>query len=180
MKQDDVRRLHFGCGWTIAPGWINSDILQAPGIDVSCDIRKGLPLADDTFDYVAAHHAMQDLKIYEQVDALKELRRVLKPGGVLRLGLPDFDKFVAAYQRGDGSFFFVHDWDTIDGNFFTHLLWYNITQTPMTSRFMEELLRKAGFSRVEHVRFKQTRSRWAEIAELDGREAESFYVEAWK
>jgi SAM-dependent methyltransferase len=174
------RRLHFGCGWTIAPGWINCDIFRAPGLDLCADIRQGLPLVEQSIDCIASHHAMQDLKIYEQVPALAELRRVLKPGGVLRLGLPDFDIFVAAYQRGDRDFFMIHDWETIDGNFFTHLLWYNITQTPMTKRFMEELLKKAGFARVEHVAFKQTSSRWPQIVELDGRESESFYIEAYR
>ena len=96
------------------------------------------------------------------------------------MGLPDFDVFVAAYQRGDRDFFMVYDWDTIDGNFFTHLLWYNITQTPMTKRFMEELMRKAGFSRVEHVSFKRTSSEWPQIVELDGRESESFYIEGYR
>src|SRR5438045_1818065 len=114
-----LRRLHWGCGWTIAPGWINSDIIDAPGIDVIGDIRKGLPIDSDSIDYMAAHHALQDLKIYEQVDALKELRRILKPGGVVRLSLPDLDKFIAAYQRGDRDYFLIHDWDTLDGNFIT-------------------------------------------------------------
>ena len=176
----NIRRLHWGCGSSIAPGWINSDIIAAPGIDVAGDIRKGLGIDSDSIDYIVAHHALQDLKIYEQVDAIKELHRVLKPGGVVRLSLPDLDKFIAAYQRGDREFFFIYDWDTIDGNFITHMLWYNISQTPMTMRFAEELLKKAGFSRVEHVAYQKTATTWPEITSLDNREAESFFIEAWK
>jgi SAM-dependent methyltransferase len=175
-----IRRLHWGCGRTIAPGWINSDVLEAEGIDLPCNITKGLPLPDAGLDYIACHHALQDLGIYEQVDAMKELRRVLKPGGVLRAGLPDLDLFIAAYQRRDSDFFFVTDWDTIDGNFITHALWYNITRTPMTYPFAEELLKKAGFRRVQRSKYGQTASDWPEIASLDSRESESFFVEAWK
>ena len=36
-----VRRLNWGCGTQPEPGWINSDRKQAPGIDISCDIRDG-------------------------------------------------------------------------------------------------------------------------------------------
>jgi ubiquinone/menaquinone biosynthesis C-methylase UbiE len=176
----EIRRLHWGCGGAIAPGWVNSDVIDAPGIDLVADIRRGLPVPGESFDYIASHHALQDLKIYETVAALRELRRVLRPGGVLRLGLPDMDKLIAAYQRGDRAFFQIYDWETIDGNFITHLLWYNITQTPMTPRFCAELLTKAGFARVRHVTYRQTESNWPEITSPDGREGESFFVEAWK
>ena len=175
-----VRRLHWGCGHTISPGWLNSDVLDAPGIDLSGDIREGLRLEGDSVDYIACHHAFQDLGIYEQVDAMKELHRVLKPGGVLRAGLPDLDLSIAAYQRGDRDFFLIQDWETIDGNFITHMLWYNITKTPMTYRLAEELLKKAGFSRVERSEFGKTGSEWPENRLLDSRENESFFIEAWK
>ena len=39
------------------------------------------------------------------VPVLKELRRTLKPGGVLRLCLPDVDKGIHAYLNGDRSHF---------------------------------------------------------------------------
>ena len=98
---DEIRRLHWGCGASAAPGWINSDIAEGKGVDIVADIRKGLPLESDSFDYAVSHHALVDLGIYEQVPALQELGRVLRPGGVLRLGLPDLDFLIAAYQRGD-------------------------------------------------------------------------------
>ena len=40
---------------------------------------------------------------------LGELRRVLKPGGVLRLGLPDAEKGFNAYLRGDLDYFLIPD-----------------------------------------------------------------------
>jgi len=41
-------RLNWGCGPEPIPGWINSDRLDARGVDLCCDIRDGLPLADAT------------------------------------------------------------------------------------------------------------------------------------
>lgn len=175
-----VRRLHWGCGLLATTGWVNSDIMDTPGVDIVADIRKGLPLPDNDFDYIASQHSLGDLKIYEQVGILKELCRVLRPGGVLRLGLPDLDLLIAAYQKGDTSPFLIHDWETIAGNFITHMLWYNITQTPFTFAFVQELMSKAGFVDIVKCEFRKTASTYLEIVELDGREAESFFVEGSK
>jgi len=96
----EIRRLHWGCNDKTPAGWINSDIKERPGIDLSCDILDGLPLDDESIDYIASQHALQELKITDQEKALRELRRVLKPQGVLRLGLADLDRAIAAYQSG--------------------------------------------------------------------------------
>jgi len=180
QSQVNLRRLHWGCGSITPAGWINSDLEPGPSVDISGNILDGLPLADESIDYISSQHALQDLRIYDQVRAMSELRRVLKPGGVLRLSLPDFDRAMAAYQSGHRDYFMVWDWETISGNFITHILWYNLSQTLFTYEFAEELLRQAGFSEVQRVGYRQTVSRFPEIVDLDSREAESFFVEAFK
>lgn len=175
-----VRRLHWGCGDITPEGWINSDIREGPGIDISCSIFDGLPLEDGSIDYITGQHVLPEIKIYDQVTALSELRRVLKPGGVLRLSLPDLDLAIAAYQSGRREHFDIWDWDTVSGEFITYILWYNHIQTPFTYEFAEELLRKAGFGEVRRVAYRVTESAYPEIVDLDNRERESFYVEAVK
>lgn len=175
-----VRRLHWGCGDVTPAGWINSDISGGPGVDIGCDVLEGLPLEDESIDCISSQHVLPEIHLLSQVDALRELRRVLKPGGVLRLCVPDLDRAIAAYQRGDREYFHTWDWDGIDGNFITHILWYGESRTLFTFGFMEELLRKAGFSDVRRVAYRQTESPHPEIVDLDGREDESFYVEAFK
>src|SRR5688500_3824229 len=96
-SQQQVKRLHWGCGnWTV-PGWINSDIKDGPGIDISCDIRQGLPLDENSIDYAVSIHALPEIPYTDIVPILCELRRVLKVGGVLRLALPDLLKGIKAY-----------------------------------------------------------------------------------
>jgi SAM-dependent methyltransferase len=175
-----TRRLHWGCGSVIAPGWINSDIMDGPGVDIPCDIRRGLPLSDGSVDYIVSHHALPDLGLYDQVPALRELHRVLRPGGVLRLSLPDLDRAIAAYQQGRRAYFHTWEWDSVAGNFITHVLWYGLTRTLFTWEFTEELLRKAGFAEVRRVDYRVTASGTAEIVALDSRPEESLYVEAVK
>jgi ubiquinone/menaquinone biosynthesis C-methylase UbiE len=177
---DEPRRLHWGCGDVRPDGWINSDLAEGPGIDISCSIFDGLPLDDDSIDYITSQHTLPEIRIYEQVAALTELRRVLKPGGVLRMSLPDLDLFIDAYRSGRREAFHIWDWDSVSGNFITHMLWYNTIHTPFTYEFAEELMRKAGFREVRRVGYRETMSGHPEIVELDNRPDESFYVEAVK
>jgi predicted SAM-dependent methyltransferase len=180
--QTTVKRLNWGCGgWTPA-GWINSDIKQGRGIDISADIRQGLPLEDESIDYVVSIHALPEMPYTELVPALQELRRVLKSGGVLRLALPDLLKGVRAYERGDRDYFLVPDEDvkSLGAKLIVQLIWYGYSRTLFTAEFIEEMLLKAGFERVDHCAFRQTRSQFPEIIELDNRENESLFVEAIK
>jgi SAM-dependent methyltransferase len=179
----ETRRLHWGCGGSAAPGWINSDRGEYPGVDLVCDIRDGLPLPGESIEYAVSIHALPEIAYDDLVPALAELRRVLKPGGVLRLGLPDLEKGVDAYRRGDRDYFALvpdEDAQTIGAKLVTQLVWYGYVRTLFVRDFVEEALRKAGFREVHHVGYRETRSSYPDIVELDNREAESLFVEAVK
>jgi predicted SAM-dependent methyltransferase len=178
-----MRRLHWGCG-TITPyGWVNSDIRAAPGVDVVADIRAGLPFPDGEFDYIASIHALPEIPYSELDAALRELCRCLRPGGVLRLGLPDLDKAVQAYVAKDIDYFHLvpdEHVTTLSGKMIVQLTWYGLCRSMFTLEFASELLRRTGFARLEPCSFRQTKSEFPGIVELDNRELESFYVEGTK
>src|SRR4051794_18978696 len=110
MAEPEIKRLNWGSGTEPPADWINCDVKEAPGIDISCDIRGGLPLEDDSIDYAASIHAFPELPCPDVEPAMAELRRVLRPGGVLRLALPDMEKAMNAYRGGDADYFLIpHD-----------------------------------------------------------------------
>lgn len=176
------RRLHWGCGDSAREGWINSDVKRGRGIDLSADIREGLPLADGSIDYAVSVHALQEIPLDQLVPVLSELHRVLAPGGVLRLVLPDLIKGIRAFERGDREYFLVPDEDarSLGAKLVVQLLWYGYSRTLFTPDFIEELLLKAGFVHVEHCNYLETASPYPEITSLDNRERESQFVEATK
>ncbi len=177
-----VRRLNWGCGTHPVPGWLNSDRKQSPGIDLVCDICDGLSLPDDAIDYAVTIHALPEVPYDGLVPALQELRRVLRPGGALRIAVPDLVRGVQAYLAGDRDYFLVPDEDaaSLGGKLATQLVWYGWSRSVFTADFVEELARRAGFHDVRHCLFRETSTGFEEIVALDDRERESVFVEAIK
>jgi len=173
-------RLHLGCGPFASAGWINVDRIALPGVDIVADLCAGLPFAKGSLDGAVAIHVLQDLPWGEVPIALKELRRVLRAGGVLRLGLPDLDRSIDAYRRGDHRHFYVPDQDarSIGAKLVTQIIWYGSVRTPFTYDYAEERLQAAGFRHVECCAFGSSRHGDPALAALDNRERESFFVEA--
>jgi SAM-dependent methyltransferase len=177
-----VRRLNWGCGTDPRPGWINSDRKDRPGIDLSCDLLDGLPLPSESVDYAVSIHALPEVPHPQLVPALEELRRVLKPRGVLRLALPDLDRGIGAYLRGERDYFLIPDEHarSLGGKLGLQLTWYGYSRTLFTTDFIEELLYRAGFPEVRPCAYRTTTSPFPAIVELDNRERESLFVEALK
>lgn len=97
-------RLHIGCGGRIAEGWLNVDKFAASA-DTFLNAYKKFPFNDNTFDYVFSEHMIEHLKIDKVQGFLKEVYRVLKPGGIFRVTCPDLELFVEKYLNSDDEFF---------------------------------------------------------------------------
>jgi SAM-dependent methyltransferase len=175
-----LQRLNWGCGAHTAVGWINSDLKGDGGVDLVADIRQGLPLGSGCIDYAVSVHALPEFGYAELDRVLGELLRVLKPGGVLRLALPDLQNGIDAYMRGDRDYFQVDPKaaSSLGGRFILHMLWYGYSRTLFMPDFAAELLEKAGFVDVHECPFRVTKSEFAEIVALDNRPQESFFIEA--
>jgi len=65
------------------------------------DIKKKLPLRDNSVDYIYCSHVLEHFEKWEAKKILKECRRVLKKRGVLRIVLPDLGKLVKNYDSAD-------------------------------------------------------------------------------
>jgi predicted SAM-dependent methyltransferase len=96
-------RLHLGSGDVIKPGWVNVDL--HPAADVRVDVRRPWPFADGSAAEVYAEHLFEHLAWPGEADHfLAEARRVLAPGGRLRLSVPDLGRHIRAYVEADETF----------------------------------------------------------------------------
>jgi predicted SAM-dependent methyltransferase len=89
-SREGVVRLHLGCGPRIFPGFLNIDGFDDHA-DLKADIRK-LPFPDNHADLIVAIHVFEHFEQWEAVPIAMEWLRVLKPGGVLIMEMPDLDK----------------------------------------------------------------------------------------
>jgi predicted SAM-dependent methyltransferase len=86
--------LHFGAGGVRLPGWLDSDLISG---DIYLDVTRPLPLPSQSVAYAFGEHVIEHIPEAAGVRLLGELRRVLRPGGVLRITTPDLRKIIALY-----------------------------------------------------------------------------------
>jgi len=71
--------------------------LSLPGNIVAHDLTRGLPFADASVDVVYHSHVLEHLDRPLVPVFLAEVRRVLKPGGVHRIVVPDLEQLARLY-----------------------------------------------------------------------------------
>ncbi|GAA4310815.1 class I SAM-dependent methyltransferase [Klenkia terrae] len=94
--------LNLGSGTYNAPGWVNIDLWglhAAWGVqpDVIWDLRRPLPLPDGSVDAVFLEHVLEHLPAPVGLAAVDQAFRLLRPGGVLRISVPDFGRYAREY-----------------------------------------------------------------------------------
>lgn len=93
--------LHLGCGPVAHPRFVNVDAYPYPHVHHVRAIDDLSPFRDGSAALVYACHCLEHFCTAEIPRVLGEWYRVLRPGGILRLSVPDFDRLVAIYAAHD-------------------------------------------------------------------------------
>jgi predicted SAM-dependent methyltransferase len=96
---DRAVRLHIGCGDRFIPGFVHVDIRRLPHVDVVTPLEQLGMFDDDSVTLVYASHVLEHFSRTAIPAVLAEWRRVLRPGGVLRLAVPDFEALISVYRK---------------------------------------------------------------------------------
>jgi predicted SAM-dependent methyltransferase len=96
-------KLHFGCGPNLKPGWLNIDM--EGNVDLQLDLREKLPLRSGSAQICYSEHFFEHLDYpRDALLFLSECFRVLEPGGIFSVGVPDTSWPLSDYvgQGADG------------------------------------------------------------------------------
>jgi SAM-dependent methyltransferase len=109
--------LNVGCGVHFHSHWVNLDVQARSPEVMDFDVRRPLPYAPRTFDMVYHSHVLEHLPRESAPAFIADCRRVLKPGGVLRIVVPDLEQIARHYLRqldaaaaGDAEAARRYDW----------------------------------------------------------------------
>ena len=82
-------KLNLGCGETYLAGYLNVDNRLGPGVDLICDVFNKLPFEDNSVESILAAHILEHVSHSKSKIVLEEWYRVLKPGGNIRIRVPN-------------------------------------------------------------------------------------------
>ena len=101
VAKGDIR-LHLGCGGERKVGWVNIDLLGDP-VDVAWNLAHSLPFDSGSVVAIFHEHLLEHLPLQAGDSFMQECFRVLRPGGILRVGVPDAGRLIQSYA-GDRSY----------------------------------------------------------------------------
>lgn len=143
-------KLHLGCGKRFIPGFVHIDAVDYPHVDHVATIDNLSFIQTDDVDLIYNCHVLEHFKRRDIDRVLREWLRVLKPGGTLRVSVPDFSKLCEVYQRENKL-------DLVIGALFGRQDYlYNIHYNVFDFSSLSKSLELAGFVNVRRYDWHQT------------------------
>lgn len=88
---NNLKKLNLGCGEDKKPGYVNLDFHDHVSPDVVHDLNVfPYPFEDNSFDEIICYHILEHLD--KPFWVMRELHRILKPGGKLFIKVPHFSR----------------------------------------------------------------------------------------
>jgi predicted SAM-dependent methyltransferase len=144
QQRNGTLLVHIGCGDVSSPEFVNVDAQPYPHVHyVRNDITDLSMFTNASVDLVYMCHVLEHVHRKEIFDVLAEFKRVLKPGGVLRISVPDFDRLIAMYED------IGRDPEGVMAPLLgSHANEYDVHYWVFTERSLSGILFKAGFRAV--------------------------------
>jgi len=168
--------LNLGCGHRYHPDWTNIDVAPRGPDVIQHDLSRGVPLSDLSVDVVYHSAVLEHMRLEDATAFMAECYRVLKPGGIVRVGVPDLEKACRLYLSrlasalsGDEVAAYDYDWIMLElfdqavrekrgGDMVKYL-----RQNPLPNeKFVYERIGEEGRQLVQALRIRESEIRNAE------------------
>jgi predicted SAM-dependent methyltransferase len=113
-----MKYLNLGCGKRFHKDWVNLDFVSTNPLVKAHNLLNGIPFENNTFDVVYHSHVLEHFNQVDGKKFIQECYRVLKPGGIIRIAVPDQEHIVRQYlmkleESMEGNAQSQHDYDWI-------------------------------------------------------------------
>jgi predicted SAM-dependent methyltransferase len=143
-------KLHLGCGKRHIPGFLHIDAIDYPHVDHVSTIDNLSFIPPDSVDLIYNCHVLEHFKRRDVGRVLSEWRRVLKPGGMLRISVPDYARLCEVYQK-------YQKLDLVIGALFGRQDYlYNIHYNVFDFAALSHDLESVGFANVRRYDWRET------------------------
>jgi predicted SAM-dependent methyltransferase len=164
--------------------WLNVDGFTDKNVHFLIDISRALPFPSETFEGVFCEHVLEHFSVNDGLKISREVKRILRPGGVFRVVVPDAEYVIRMYLQkpqeliayrgsGDAGETAMEMVNTFFRQRYDHQFLYDWAT-------MEKMLLNAGFDKVSRARFGVPIHLPAITLDDAKYEVESLYVEAMK
>jgi predicted SAM-dependent methyltransferase len=89
--------LNLGCGNHYHKDWVNIDFVSRSKDVIEHNLLGGIPYPDNFFDVVYHSHVLEHFTKRDALEFIKGCYRVLKPGGIIRIAVPDLETITKNY-----------------------------------------------------------------------------------
>ena len=93
--------LHLGAERFAMPDWFNTDLNPIREGTYYLDAAGPYPFPDASFDYIFSEHMIEHISFKQGLEMLAECRRVLRPGGVVRIATPNLRNILSLIAESE-------------------------------------------------------------------------------
>jgi len=167
---DKFKKIHLGCGNRYLDNFLNIDIMEPA--DIICDAREGLPIPDETAEFIFSEHFLEHIDYpISAKKIIRECNRILKKGGKLVIGVPDAELIIQGYIKNDLALYneMISKWyskrDCLEHfNTYMDLVNYNLRDQDDSDNYtphlwaydfdkLSSLLQNASLKEIKHWKF---------------------------
>jgi SAM-dependent methyltransferase len=176
---DAFTKYHLGCGSVLVPGYLNID--RFAGLEpgrlyqqvqsgqtihiLNYDLAKGIPGCGETLEVIYLCHFLEHLPYPAALELLRQARARLKPGGRLRLLVPDLELWIDRYQKHDTAFFDAYRRQSLGDDRAVYPTRATVFMAMLTGfghqwaydfESLEGILRSLGFAQIGRTLFQES------------------------
>jgi predicted SAM-dependent methyltransferase len=143
-------KLHLGCGARYIPGFIHIDAVNFPHVDHISAVDDLAFIQTSSVDLIYTCHVLEHFPRRRTTAVLAEWLRVLKPGGLLRVSVPDFSMLCKIYHETSNI-------ENVIGPLFGRQDYlYNIHYNVYDWHSLHKVLTGAGFVNIKRYDWRAT------------------------